>query len=252
VCFTLTRVAAMQSTFKRFMLQLERSQHEEALRDVMAEAAADMGVASFAYLGLSSNPAPQLGPTLVSTYPTEWTDHYIGHDYCRIDPVIQTASQDVLPFYWGQTVPLKPLDEAQARLFREAQECGIHHGFTIPIHDAGRVASLNFCCAHDVDTFRKAVEEHRHVIHLMGIYFHAHVRRKLQLTSRLSRPCLTPREAECLQWSALGKSHQVIADILGLSRRTVKFHIENAMKKLDVATTRQAIVKATMLGVIEL
>jgi LuxR family transcriptional activator of conjugal transfer of Ti plasmids len=242
----------MQSTFKRFLLRLERSQHGEALHDVMAEAASDMGVSSFAYLGLSSSTALQLGPTLVSTYPTEWIDHYIGHGYCRIDPVIQAASQDVLPFYWGQTAPLKPLDEAQTKLFKEACECGIHHGFTIPIHDAGRVASLNFCCAHDVDTFRTAVEQHRHVIHLMGIYFHAHVRRKLQPTAPVSRPCLTTREAECLQWAALGKSHQVIADILCLSRRTVKFHIENAMKKFDVATTRQAIVKATMLGVIEL
>lgn len=241
----------MQSTFKRFMLQLERSQHEEALRDVLAEAASDMGVSSFAYLGLSSNPSPPMGPVYVSTYPTEWTSHYLGHDYSRIDPVIQTAARNVLPFYWGPATPLQPRDEAQTRLFDDARDYGITFGFTVPIHDVGRTASLNFCCAHDIDRFRTVIESHRHVIHLMGIHFHAHVRLKVQLSSLKGRPNLTAREIECLQWAALGKSQQDIAAIVGITRRTVKFHIENAMRKLNVVTTRQAILRAVMMGAIE-
>lgn len=38
---------------------------------------------------------------------------------------------------------------------------------------------------------------------------------------------LTPRERECLQWLALGKTPWDIGMILKISRNTVRFHIRN-------------------------
>jgi DNA-binding response OmpR family regulator len=56
---------------------------------------------------------------------------------------------------------------------------------------------------------------------------------------------LGKREVEVLTWAARGKTSSEIAQILGLSKRTVDFHIENARGKLGVATRMQAVVKAT-------
>jgi DNA-binding response OmpR family regulator len=56
---------------------------------------------------------------------------------------------------------------------------------------------------------------------------------------------LAKREVETLTWAARGKTSAEIAQILGLSKRTVDFHIENARGKLGVATRMQAVVKAT-------
>ncbi len=56
---------------------------------------------------------------------------------------------------------------------------------------------------------------------------------------------LNDRELECLTWSARGKTSPEIATILGLSKRTVNFHVENACRKLNVATRTEAVVKAT-------
>jgi DNA-binding NarL/FixJ family response regulator len=55
---------------------------------------------------------------------------------------------------------------------------------------------------------------------------------------------LNDRETECLTWSARGKTSPEIATILGLSKRTVNFHIENACRKLNVSTRTEAVVKA--------
>jgi DNA-binding NarL/FixJ family response regulator len=55
---------------------------------------------------------------------------------------------------------------------------------------------------------------------------------------------LNERERECLTWSARGKTSPEIAAILNLSKRTVNFHIENACRKLNVATRTEAVVKA--------
>lgn len=55
---------------------------------------------------------------------------------------------------------------------------------------------------------------------------------------------LTEREAECLRWLSVGKSDGEISSILGISPRTVRFHIDNAKVKLGAATRIQAVAKA--------
>jgi DNA-binding NarL/FixJ family response regulator len=56
---------------------------------------------------------------------------------------------------------------------------------------------------------------------------------------------LNEREIECLTWSARGKTSPEIAQIVNISKRTVNFHIENACRKLNVATRTEAVVKST-------
>jgi DNA-binding NarL/FixJ family response regulator len=55
---------------------------------------------------------------------------------------------------------------------------------------------------------------------------------------------LHEREVQTLTWSARGKTFAEIGKILGLSRRTVEFHIDNARSKLGVPTRTQALIKA--------
>ena len=79
------------------------------------------------------------------------------------------------------------------------------------------------------------------------------VKTRLGPAGRLGRtpPALTRREIEVLTWAARGKSSTDIATFLGLSDRTVNFHIENVLRKLGVATRVQAVVKAKSLGLIK-
>jgi DNA-binding response OmpR family regulator len=55
---------------------------------------------------------------------------------------------------------------------------------------------------------------------------------------------LNDREIEALTWAARGKTSLEIAQILGLSKRTVDFHIDSARDKLGVATRIQAAIRA--------
>ncbi|AUH49614.1 hypothetical protein CXB49_01555 [Chromobacterium sp. ATCC 53434] len=61
---------------------------------------------------------------------------------------------------------------------------------------------------------------------------------------------LTEREREMLRWTALGKTAEEVASIVGLSARTVYFHLKNAMLKLNASNTLQAVVKSIVLGLI--
>jgi len=62
---------------------------------------------------------------------------------------------------------------------------------------------------------------------------------------------LNDREIETLTWAARGKTSAEIAKILGLTKRTVDFHIDNARIKLGVATRTQAAIKAVTGKLIE-
>ncbi len=55
---------------------------------------------------------------------------------------------------------------------------------------------------------------------------------------------LAPRELEVLQHLAAGHRNRTIASTLGISENTVKFHVRNLFKKLDVSSRTEAIAMA--------
>lgn len=66
--------------------------------------------------------------------------------------------------------------------------------------------------------------------------------------NHLAHAALTPRETEVLSWVAKGKTNRDIADILGMSPRTVNKHMEHIFEKLGVETRAAAAVIAEKHG----
>jgi DNA-binding NarL/FixJ family response regulator len=62
---------------------------------------------------------------------------------------------------------------------------------------------------------------------------------------RIGRASLTPRETEVLSWVAKGKTNRDIAEILGMSPRTVNKHLEHVFEKLGVETRAAAAALAS-------
>jgi DNA-binding CsgD family transcriptional regulator len=59
---------------------------------------------------------------------------------------------------------------------------------------------------------------------------------EMKLFRRLSK-----RENEVLHWVSAGKTYWEISVILGIKEGTVKFHMGNVVRKLDVFSAKQAI-----------
>ncbi|HET8693113.1 MAG TPA: response regulator [Aquabacterium sp.] len=66
-----------------------------------------------------------------------------------------------------------------------------------------------------------------------------------EVPARLIDAALTPRETEVLSWLAKGKTNRDIADILGMSHRTVNKHLEHIFEKLGVETRAAAAALAS-------
>jgi DNA-binding NarL/FixJ family response regulator len=63
---------------------------------------------------------------------------------------------------------------------------------------------------------------------------------------------LTERERQVVQLLSEGLSNKLIADRLGISDHTAKFHVNGVMMKLGASTRTEAVVEAMRRGLIRL
>lgn len=232
----------MYRIVQTFIDQLIESNDVTSLSQCMSELAATLDLSCFAYLALPSK--ANNTPSLISTYPSEWTKHYLQRHYERFDPVVVKAADFTQPFQWGVEIDLRTRSEIEHKLFEEAASFGIRCGFTIPIHDnKGNKAAVTFATDELRIPFERSINGHAQILQLLAIYFHAHATRMLRADRLIDGVLLSPREFECLKWSSLGKSAWDIGNILGISRRTAAFHLDNVRAKLGVRTIRQAVVR---------
>jgi len=81
-----------------------------------------------------------------------------------------------------------------------------------------------------------------------GLAAHA-LRPRQPAPSPLVEP-LTPRESEVLQLLAQGLANKAIAERLGISDHTAKFHVNGILGKLGAQSRTEAIVQAARLGLV--
>lgn len=231
--------------FRDFVDALETAPDEVGFKRAADGFASRLGYRWFAYLGFSE---PAL--RVLSSYPGSWARQYIERRYEDIDPIVGLARKSQRSFQWDRRTLRLP-SVSQQRFFAEAAKFGIHSGATVPIRGGfGRFAAFTVAGNRDATLERRPTEV-MDVLQLAGLYYHAHVYAKLQLgLTRLADAPLTQRERQCLFWAARGKKTPETAMILGITARTVVFHIENARSKLGASTVTQAVAEAMHRGLI--
>ena len=63
---------------------------------------------------------------------------------------------------------------------------------------------------------------------------------------------LTPREMDVLEMLAEGLSNKLIADRLGISEHTAKFHVNSILAKVNAGTRTEAVMRGLRLGLIKI
>lgn len=231
----------MQKVYQNFVDILSGHPSLAELEIALARLSGALELPMFAYL-LSRE--QKLAPSLISNYPGTWIRHYLVQRYDRLDPVITAAARTVEPFEWGSDLRAGWRSSAYDKFFAEAAEFGIRFGFTIPVRDRQRrLAAVTFATDERKPVFRRSIEAYRSGLHLMALFFHRQACSSLDPERRIDGIKLSPRQFECLEWAACGKSAWDTGRIIGISRRTVLFHLEAAKAKLDVRSMQHAIAK---------
>jgi LuxR family quorum sensing-dependent transcriptional regulator len=158
---------------------------------------------------------------------------------CPDHPLIVQALKQLAPFSAGE-MRASQLGDRQRRVLQHVSlSLNIRDGWTFPISYDDEMHGIVMLGGLEPDMSPLVCS----ILHLLS---HTGFKRYQELAAgggSKSR-VLTPRELECMRWVALGKTDEEIGIILTISARTARFHVENAKRKLGVATRVQAVAEA--------
>jgi LuxR family transcriptional regulator len=193
-------------------------------------------------------PLPLTNPKtfIINNYPTAWQAQYQTKNYLAIDPTVQHGMHSLLPVLWTDEL-FSPATE----LWEEARSFGLRHGWAQSIRDFnGAGGMLTLVRSNEPITQTELDAKIFKMIWLCQI---AHLGMSRCLAPKLMPEVnakLTNREIAVLRWTADGKTSSEISCILNIAERTVNFHINNSIAKLNAANKTSAVIKAAMLGLL--
>jgi DNA-binding CsgD family transcriptional regulator len=181
-------------------------------------------------------------------WPQDWTEFYETNQFFQHDLLPIEARRRTTPFWYTDVIEHFKLSEMQVKLHNGFLAYGWKDAFAVPIHGPSSVQGLVTIATRETVSFNtkdcailemmaRALWERCRTSENFGIF-------------DPGRAQLTPREIECLQWAAAGKSDTDIAVLIGVKPTTVHFHIERAKKRLGVKTRVEAVAVGVLHGVI--
>ncbi|HEC98037.1 MAG TPA: LuxR family transcriptional regulator [Nitrospirae bacterium] len=171
-------------------------------------------------------------------YPVEWIEIYLARKYQEIDPVAKENFTHFRLQRWSDTYRLQGPPPEFISL---AEDFGLREGYTHGARNFEASEGSLFSLSGNSIEHNNRTEV---ILKLIVPHFHQTLVRIIGHDKRKNRVPLSPREKEVLNWIKVGKSTWEISVILGVSERTVKFHVCNVMQKLDAVTRTHAVAIA--------
>lgn len=190
------------------------------------------------------------GAQLFSTLPQPFQEEYFQHGMEASDPMFDLMASRYQPFTKRSIEAIFDQAPHSRQVTTLAEKHGLGDALMIPMTTATRVRGVVLFCKDEAPTIALPLAAEGLLLHAASIRVMA-IAEELgfgQLPSGSS--LLSPRECECLQFAALGRSNTEIAAALGISERTVRFHLSNACSKLGTSRRSRAITLAIQQGLI--
>jgi DNA-binding CsgD family transcriptional regulator len=180
-------------------------------------------------------------------YPDEWLKKYLYNDYFSCDPIkrIRLSGTDFIR--WMEA--FSRLENHQEKHYvKQAREYDIREGITIGAQrgGGGPLSFFSFIGTEIANNGR----DHTILRHISPYLHEAMCKVTPTGPAAQSRVALSQREVEVLTWAMEGKTNWEISVILSISERTVKFHIQNVMGKLQASSRAHAVAIALGAGLI--
>ena len=117
-------------------------------------------------------------------------------------------------------------------------------GFVLPLSErAGETAIFKASAQMSLSEWQTQEAAVVRECRILANYFHSHILR-INGHDAERELLVSARELDCLKWTAAGKTAWEASVILGISERTVRFHLNAAREKLKCSNTTQAVAKA--------
>jgi DNA-binding CsgD family transcriptional regulator len=184
---------------------------------------------------------------ITSGYPLAYQQLYLERGFVQRDPTVSHCQASTAPLEWHEGI----YDQHSYEIMEESRRHGLGWGYSLSVHEGDHSASM-LSLARDKPVASEA--ERRLVLAAASVMAHClHVAAKnviLPGVLAARRPRLSPRETQCLQLIAVGKSNWDIGHLLNISEAAAAFHVKNLLKKFKVSTRVQAVAMGVALRMI--
>jgi LuxR family transcriptional regulator, quorum-sensing system regulator BjaR1 len=214
------------------------SQFEKVIRD--------LGFHAYIMAGIPEPGQTLAQVTVANGWPLEWFELYNRENLSAVDPVPRHCFNTLNPFEWKDAPYDRERDVAARNVMTRACDFRFHEGFCIPIHYDDATGAISMAGERpylDAET--------KSALHLMSVFTHGRLRALTRSGPQGPSRRLSETEAEVLRWAARGKTAWETSWILGISERNVRWHLEEAQRKLmapnKTATVARALVNREIM-----
>lgn len=189
---------------------------------------------------------------------------HIGHAVCdpeRGAPSRLIASSPIALRQYGAALAASSVARRAATAYRpfawtSVEErlpglLGRHAGLAIPVQDHAAGPGLVALIGQDFDLTRALAAAAAGVLTLAAADLHQSVL-SLVRPAATANSALTSREIECLRLAALGRTVAETGKALGITSRTVEFHLKNVAEKLGATNKVHAVAISVSHGLVSL
>ncbi len=206
------------------------------------------GVENLVYHAVNVKGLTKDGAFLRLTYSDDWIARYYEKNYFEIDPVVEEGTRAFMPFNWSD------LDWGGKRRQEFAEDAAGHSvgtsGLTVPVRGPnGQHALFSVATSRSDKSWTSQMREHLPQLHNIAHAVHEATVR-VEGVSTAAPVSLSGRERDVLQWAGAGKTTDEIAQILGISERTVRVYLDTSRYKLTATNRTHAVARALGLGLI--
>lgn len=223
-------------------------QDEYQLFEVVKLTASKLGFDYCAYGMQSPLSIAEPKTIMLNNYPQAWQQRYVEQQYVKVDPTVQHCMVSLKPLVWSSQYTHT---QAEKDFWEEARSYGLNVGWAQSSRDfIGTRGMLTLARSSDQLSEKEQKAQYTNMYWLTQTVHSSIAKIVNDVEFSQFNLYLTNREKEVLRWTAEGKTSAEIAQILGVSERTINFHLSNSMQKLNVNNKISAAIRAVMLGLL--
>jgi len=226
---------------------IEASKTSASVLSQFEKMIADLGFHAFIMAGVPVHGQSLQQTMLANGWPQEWFDMYAKEQFHNCDPIPRHCLSTLNPFAWSEVPYDRESDPRAHEVMTRARDFRLNEGFCVPIHYDDAVGAVSLA-GEDPNLAPDA----RGALHLISVFTHSRLRALARAAASNPSRRLSRIEAEVLCWAARGKTAWETARILGVSERNVRWHLEEAQRKLATKNKTSTVATALVNGEISI
>ena len=168
-------------------------------------------------------------------------------------PIYIRCRTHAMPFVTGRQAWRAPVQRELLSIAQAMERMGVETLITAPVHlPRGQIAMVTWGGPQDAAAAEALLAAARIELiaaaHLFLAAYHTLADPGGATEEETVR--FTPREWECLRLTAQGCREDDVASLVGIAATTVRFHLDNAVRKLGASNRVHAVARAAQLGIL--